>query len=144
MKSMKILLAAAMLATALPLAQVNATVADAPGDFLGSYTGPPNGDMDVLSADVFLDIVDNNFILTATMNGTIGTTATGLYVLGVDRGGATLAPFGSTGNGNVIFNSVVVLNDNATGSVTIIGGSTTPLAAGSITISGSSLTAIIP
>jgi hypothetical protein len=133
MKSIKCFLAATAAILLLPFAQANATVIDAAGDFLASYTGPHNGDMDVLSADVFFDIVNHNFILTATLNGAIGTTANGAYVFGFDTGGVTIAPFAGIGEGNVIFNKVVVVN-GTTGAINT---------GGFATISGNSLTAVV-
>ncbi len=128
------LLGLALLAGALPFAQASATVVDAAGDFLASYTGPKNADLDVLGADVRFD--GSNFILSATMNGAIGTTANTLYVFGFDKGGAVNAPFTGIGNPNVIFNAVVTVN-GTTGAVAGGGG------AGTSIISGNGFTATI-
>jgi hypothetical protein len=116
---------------ALPVA-AQATVIDAQGDFLANYTGPHNGDLDVLSADVRFD--GSNFIMSATMDGLIGSTANSLYVFGFDKGGATNAAFASIGVPNVIFNAVVAIN-STTGAFTAGG------VAGTAVISGNSLTA---
>lgn len=129
------LLELALLAAALPFTQAGATVLDPANDFLASYTGPKNADLDVLSADVLFD--GGNFILSATMNGAIGTTANTLYVFGFDKGGATNAPFTAIGNPNVIFNAVVTVN-GTTGAVAGGGG------AGTSTINGNSFTAVLP
>lgn len=123
--------------------QASATaIIDSAGDFLGSYTGPHNGDLDVTSADVILN--GANFILLATVNGNVGTTANSIYVFGFDKGGATNAPFANlTGNGvtdhidKVIFNAAVVVN-GTTGAVTL-----GALNLGTAVINGNSISATI-
>jgi hypothetical protein len=134
MKQIKQRIAFACLAVAaLPIGVANATpFIDAPGDFLASYTGPHNADLDVLSADVRFDGV--YFTMTATMAGLIGTSANSLYVFGFDKGGATNAPFAGLGEPNVIFNAVVAVN-GTTGAFNAGG------VAGTASISGNSLTA---
>jgi hypothetical protein len=42
---------------------VAAPVADPAGDFLASYAGPQNGDLDVISSEVFYDNVANTLTL---------------------------------------------------------------------------------
>jgi hypothetical protein len=122
---------ACLAVAALPVA-AQATVIDPAGDFLGSYTGPKNADLDVLSADVRFD--GTNFIMSATMAGMIGATANSLYVFGFDKGGATNAPFTALGQPNVIFNAVVAVN-GTTGAFNAGG------VAGLALISGNSFTA---
>lgn len=101
--------AMAALMTLAPAVARAATVSDASGDFLASYTGPQNGDLDILSAGASFD--GTNFHLAALMNGAIGTTSNVLHVFGVDRGSGTarfagLSP--SVGAG-ILFDAVVVL-----------------------------------
>jgi hypothetical protein len=133
MKTIKRHLALACLAlVALPVTQAHAIVTDAAGDFLANHTGPRNGDLDVLSADVRFDGVD--FIMSATMNGLIGSTANSLYVFGFDKGGATNAAFAGIGVPNVIFNAVVAVN--GTTGLFNAGG-----VAGTAQINGNTLTA---
>lgn len=102
--------AAALLAASLPLAgAAAATVADAAGDFLDTYTGPENGDLDILSASAYFD--GASFRLGATVNGAVGTTSNTLHVFGVNRGAGTALFAGmspSTGAG-ILFDAVVVL-----------------------------------
>ena len=64
-----------------------ALISDPAGDFLPSYTGPQNGDLDVLSAQVFFN--GSDFRFTSTLNGAIGATPNAIYVWGIDRGAGT-------------------------------------------------------
>ena len=117
-----------------------ATVTDPTGDFIASYTGPHLADLDVTSFSANFD--GTNFRLSATLAGPIGTTD-GLYVIGVDRGGSG-APFASIGQTGTLFNAVIVLQQDATGVVTLLPSTTTPLAAGAVTISGATISAVVP
>lgn len=109
------------------------------GDFLPTYTaGLSNGDLDVVSIDVTFD--GSIFSLSARLNGAVGTTPGVLYVFGVDRGMGT-ARFGALAPG-VLFDSVVVLRADGTGTVNrIVGGGSTTLAASDVIISGDTITA---
>jgi hypothetical protein len=136
-----------VLAGALGLAVVLAgapalatTITDPAGDFLSTYTGPHDGDMDVLSVSVAVSGAD--FWISGTMNGPIGTTANSEYVFGVNTGGAG-APFAPLETG-VLFNSVVVLLPNGTGVVVdnIASPTITPLS--SVTVSGDTISAMVP
>ena len=117
------------------------TVIDPVGDFLPSFTGPRNADLDVVTTQVVYDGV--TFRMNATNNGPVGTTAGAVYVLGFNRGAGTagLANVAS----NVLFDSVVLVNANGTGVVVdTLRGAQTPLPAGSITISGNQIVAEVP
>lgn len=125
-----------------------AFIVDPAGDFLATYTGPRNGDLDVLAAGVTFD--GTRFTLTGTLNGAIGTTAGALYVWGVDRGAGT-ARFGALAPG-VTFDSVVSLTatrdaaGNLVGSGTVnrlFEGGSTALGAGDVVISGNTITASV-
>lgn len=133
-----------VLAIALPLSQAHATLTvDGVNDFLPTYGGPHGGDLDVLTSDVVL--INDNFIFSATMNGLIGSTP-GFYVWGVNRGaGATTSNFNSLGLPGVIFDSILVVNQDGSGRVATlgVGGLTTQFTAGSFVISGNSFTAQI-
>jgi len=73
------LLAFAALALGVAAAPLSAApILDAPNDFLPTFNGPHNGDLDVLSAEVFYD--GTNFTFRSTENGAIGTTPDGLFV----------------------------------------------------------------
>jgi hypothetical protein len=142
-------IAVAVAASAAALQPARATtIVDPSGDFLGTYTGPHNGDLDVLSASAVQD--GTSVTLTANLNGAVGTTAGSAYVWGVNRGaGAQLLTFGTPSVGaGVSFDAVAVLFPNLTGAVvTFTGGMASapvPLAAGSVTSSGSTITAVVP
>lgn len=93
--------AAAILATA---GAAHATqITDPANDFYVGYTGPQNGDLDVLTTSA--DIVGTNLILGAKVNGTVGTTPNWQFVWGINRGNGT-ARFGATLAG-VLFDAVV-------------------------------------
>ena len=118
-------------------------VTDVPNDFLPSFIGPHNGDLDVLSAQVTFDGV--NFTFTSTENGPIGTTPGGLFVWGVDRGLHNQF-FGAFRPG-VLFDIAVVLR--ADGSGTVLDFAPNPqapvdLAPGSVLINGNTITGIVP
>jgi hypothetical protein len=139
----RLIAAAAALAISLfgQPALASNTITDPVGDFIPSYAGPPNeADLDVTSFTVNFD--GTNFLFNATMAGAIGS-GTGFYVIGVDRGGSGASPFTSIGHPGVIFNAVIVLQQDSTGVVTI-SGVNTPLAAGAVAISGSTISAIVP
>jgi hypothetical protein len=95
-----------------PAAQAT-TVSDAAGDFLSTFSGPHNGDLDVLSASVNYD--SSNIRLSGRMNGDIGTTANSIYVWGVDRGEGTPFLFRPATEANpigehVLFDAAVILS----------------------------------
>ena len=130
----------------LTSAPAEARVADAAGDFLPTFTGSANDDLDVLLADVAL--TPTSFSFTATLNGAIGTTPGALYVFGLDRGqGAERFVAGSPSIGQgIFFDSVVVLRPDGTGTVAdfINGNTQTNLAAGSVSVSGANLSGTVP
>jgi hypothetical protein len=121
----------AVVAVALvPAAATAGPIFDAANDFLPTFLGPHNGDLDVLSAEVLFN--GNSFILRAIVNGQIGTTPGGFYVWGFNRGAGTQG-FPTIAPG-VLFDRVVVVNSNGT----------TNVAGGSVSISGNTFTAEIP
>lgn len=128
--------AAALLA--LPLAShALSGITDTQGDFLATFAGSAaSTDLDVLSASVFYNAGTDMFTLTATMDGDIGSTATGFYVWGVNRGAGT-AGFQANGITGVRFDRVVIVRPDGTGTVAGAGS----LAAGSVSISGKTITA---
>jgi len=121
------------------------TITDPAGDFLSTFTGPHNGDMDVLSVGA----VDNatQVTLTANLAGPIGTTPGGIYVIGVNRGGGQpLLTFGTPSVGaGVNFDAVIVLNP-AGGSIVnlLLPTAQPPEPLTSVTFSGSTFTAVVP
>lgn len=148
---MKTLWKSLLVTSALTLLTVSSARADSftldpVGDFISVYEGPQNGDLDVISTNVSL--IGNNFVFTATMNGQIGTTPQGFYIWGVDRGaGASTANFAAIGLPNIVFDSVIRINQDGTGAAILLAPgppSPTPLPAGSITIFGNSFEAVVP
>ena len=87
-------------------------VSDPTGDFLGSFAGPHNADLDVTDFSVMFD--GTNFLLGGTLAGNILAVDTPLYVIGVNTGTGVNAPFGGIGEPNVVFNQVVLIT-GATG-----------------------------
>jgi hypothetical protein len=140
------ILAAALIGGGPASAAGNTPLRDAAGDFLSTYTGPRNGDLDVLGVQV--GIGPRLIRLTSWQNGTIGTTAGSIFVWGVNRGAGTARFVGatpSTGAG-VLFDSVIVLRPDGSGMVTTFGATnvSTQLAAGSVTISGRRISGWVP
>src|SRR5262245_11395324 len=109
-----------------------AGVIDAAGDFVPTYLGPRNGDLDVLFAEVLLD--GNNFYLHAIVNAPVGTTAGGFYVWGFDRGPHRVG-FPNLGSPpfalGVLFDTVVVVRP-------------TGIPGGQVIVNGNEITAILP
>lgn len=124
-----------------------APITDPAGDFLGTLTpsAPHNGDLDVISTSVTL--LGANFLFSATLNAPINTTPEAFYVWGIDRGaGATTANFNSLGLPNIIFDAVLIVQNEGTGVVNdLTGGSPpAPLAAGAVTSAGNTIQALVP
>ena len=132
---------AVALAAAAPASRAAAQlVADPAGDFLASYVGPRNGDLDVLGANVFFD--GATFRFASRSAGAIGTTSGALFVWGVDRGRGT-ARFGPLAPG-VLFDAVVVLNPGGTSTVNdLINGTSTVLPVGAVSFAGADLSATV-
>jgi len=140
------LIGAALVLTSTSLAHAE-LVTDIANDFLPSYQGPKNGDMDALSSEVTLNTGNNTMTFTATMNGPVGTTAGGAWVWGLDRGkGAELflPAFGA----GVKFDSVLALSVDPTQPSAFIdivnGGAVSPLAAGAVHVNGNTISATVP
>lgn len=113
-----------------------ATVTDAVGDFLPTYAGPHDADLDVISFSVSYNDVTDAFRLTAAMAGDIDPDKPGLYAIGVNTGTGVIAPFGGIGAPNVIFNQVIAVQKSGAAAV-----SGAPLTA---TIFGNVLTIVVP
>ena len=134
---MRHMLIAAAALVAAPQAASAATVMDATGDFLPSYTaGPRLADLDVTSFSVNYDAVGKFFTLGATFAGAIDAMTGGLYVIGVNTGTGTIRPFAAIGQENVIFNQAIVLRKDGTGSI-----GANALDPGAISIAGNIITA---
>lgn len=143
MRAMTVFAATIALAiTAVPAAAVTRT--DPANDYLPTYTGPRNGDLDVLGFSAI--VAGSNVILSSTLNGAVGTTPNGIYVWGVNRGAGTAGFAASLGLDKVLFDSVVVLAPGGTSQVVTFGVTpvATPLAAGAVTVSGNTITGTVP
>jgi len=133
-------LACAMALAAAPLASHALDgITDAEGDLLATFAGSIGStDLDVLAATVLYDPSSNLFQLSATMDGAVGSTSTGLYVWGVNRGAGT-AGFAASGIDGVRFDRVVILRPDGTGTIGGVGA----LPAGSVTVSGNTITGVV-
>jgi hypothetical protein len=109
-----------------------------------SFAGPDNPALDVLSISVVLDATQTNFTLTQTMAGPIsslvgpGGALLGSYSWGINHGYGNNS-FAEINLPNVLFDAVLTLNANQTGSYR---GSQAP--PGSVTVSGNTLAAVLP
>jgi hypothetical protein len=114
------------------------TVTDPTGDYLTSYTGPHQADLDVTSLSVMFNASTDSFLVQSTMAGLIDTTLPGFYVIGINTGTGA-GPFGAIGAPDVLFNQAIAVQKNGTAT---IGG--TALTPGSVTIGGNALSVVIP
>ena len=141
-------LAFAALAVAAASAVQAQGITDPTGDFLATYIGPKNGDVDVVSAFAGYDPGSNRFSFSGTFAGAVGTTPNAFYVWGLNRGVGTerfVAGSPSVGQG-VLFDAVVFLRPDSTARVIRFVGSTntfTELAAGTATIAGNTISGSI-
>ena len=140
-------LLAALLAFGTAAAQAQ-SITDAAGDFLPTYTGPQNGDVDVLGAFAGYSAGTDTFNFSGTFAGAIGTTAGAFYVWGLNRGAGTERFVGGTpsvGQG-VKFDAAVFLRPDGTARViTFVGAVATPVevGAGTAKISGNTISGSI-
>jgi hypothetical protein len=133
----KTLLAAAAALAYAAAAPAHATAIDDPaGDFLPSFIGAHDADLDVTAFSVSFDDVAMAFNFSATLAGDIDPSKAGFYVIGANTGTGTIRPFASVGAPNVIFNQAIVVQK--TGLAAVSGN---PLAA---TISGNSFSLVVP
>ncbi|MBX9579675.1 MAG: hypothetical protein K2X87_05140 [Gemmataceae bacterium] len=126
------------LAAVAPSAARAAITTDPAGDFLATFTGPHNGDLDVTGVEVLFD--GSVFTLHAVVDAPVGTTAGGFYVWGVNRGAGTAGFGASLGLDGVLFDRVVILRSDGTGTVPGVGD----LAPGSVTIVGNEIFGEVP
>lgn len=113
-----LLAGAALVALAVTAPAVAAT--DVTGDFLPTYVGDHDADLDVTGFFVSFDNPADLFHVRATFAGDIDPGKAGLYVIGVNTGAAASpGPFAGIGNPNVIFNRVIVVQK--TGAATLSG-----------------------
>lgn len=137
-----LIIAAAAIAAAPASAATDPT-----GDFLGTYIGPQNGDLDILDVSAVFD--GNGYTLTATLGGAPFATANTVLAWGINRGGGT-ALFQVLGappavGPSVLFDSLLVLFPDGTGRAVVNPGPAsiiTPIAGGMI--SGNVISGTIP
>lgn len=140
---------AAMAALAALLAaqpSSRAGVVDPAGDLLSTFTGPHNGDLDVVFADFTYDPSTDTFLFTSDQADFIGLTAGAQYVWGIDRGQGTERFVGGTPSvgAGVKFDSIVILRPDTTVTVRdLISGVATNFGAGKATVSGQTISAQI-
>ncbi|WP_457421750.1 PEP-CTERM sorting domain-containing protein [Roseateles sp. P5_E7] len=130
----------AALALGLPLASHALDgITDPKGDFLATFAGSSaSADLDVVAATVLYNASLDTFFLKATLDGNVGSTATGVYVWGVNRGAGTAGFGASLGLDGVRFDRVILVRPDGTGTV-----AGTNLAPGAVTISGKTITAAV-
>lgn len=140
----------AVAALAFGSASAHAAVTDPAGDFLATYTGPQNGDLDALALSVTFS--SSGVTLSSAVNGTIGTTPGSAFIWGVDRGSGTdrLITSGppAVGPADLLLDAVVRLESGGAGRVmtfpTVGPPVTTLLDPSTIMISGSTISTTIP
>ena len=123
---------------------------DPAGDFLPTYTGPPNPGLDVVAHEAVL--LEDRVVFAGRMAGPIAPTQAigGLYLFGVDRGQGTPrflnSPAAPPAIGpNVVWDAVLRINPNGTGNFNnLVAGVNTPLNPADIHISGDEFTASVP
>lgn len=106
---MRRVLLAAGAALALAAAAPAHAVTDPTGDFLPTFVGPNDADLDVIEFLVAFDVVDSVFNLRGTLAGDIDPSRAGLYAIGVNTGAGAIAPFADIGAPNVIFDQVIAV-----------------------------------
>lgn len=116
----------------------SSSVTDPTGDFLASYTGPHQADLDVTSLSVSYNASTTSFLIQSTFAGAIDPSLPGFYVIGVNTGTGT-GPFASIGAPDVLFNKVIAVQKDGTAKI-----GATSLAAGSVVIGGNALSVMVP
>jgi hypothetical protein len=116
----------------------SSSVNDATGDFLASYTGPHQADLDVTSLSVTYNASTTSFLIQSTFAGAIDPSLPGFYAIGVNTGTGA-GPFASIGAPDVKFNQVIAVQKAGTATV-----GATSLSPGSVLIGGNALTVMIP
>lgn len=133
MKKYRVVLAICLALAAAPASAV--TISDPTGDFLASFVGPHNADLDVTNFSVVFD--GTNFLIGGTLAGNILAADTPLYVIGINTGTGIIAPFAGIGEPNVVFNQVVLIT-GATGTGAL---GATPL---TTSITGNAFSVVVP
>jgi hypothetical protein len=134
-----ILVAGALLALAGGGAASALQVTDPTGDFLASFVGPNDADLDVTFFSAYYDAAASEFDLAATLAGPINPATAGLYVIGVNTGTGVAAPFADIGQPDVRFNQVIAVLKS--GTATVFGSAGPTLTA---TIDGANFSLSVP
>jgi hypothetical protein len=120
-----------------------ATVTDPVGDFLPTFVGTKDADLDLTSFSASYDASLMRYLLQGTVAGAIDASTVGIYVIGVNTGAGARAPFGTIGAPNVRFDNVILVRQDGTGAI-----DTTPpplpVFDSNITISGNTFSVILP
>lgn len=136
----KLIIAVALLSAGTA---ASASISDPVGDFLPTYAGPANPDVDILSGNVVFD--GTNFYFSESANGAIGSTPNSLFVWAVNRGGGIARPAAAPPAGaGILWDAVVVMFPDGTLRVVTFpssGPPTTTNLLGGTTVSGNSLSA---
>lgn len=90
------------------------TISDPPNDFLKSFSGPHDGDLDVISFTVDLNAALSQFDISATLDAPLDTSKSNIYVIGVDTGAGAIHPFANIGEAKVVFDKAIVVRENGT------------------------------
>jgi hypothetical protein len=136
----RLALAAIAALSAVPqLSHAIDSVSDPVGDFLPTFGGSAlSTDLDVTGATVTYNPATDVFTLSGTFAGAPGSTSTGFYVWGVNKGAGTPGFGVSLGLTGVLFDAVILLRPNGTGSV-----GAAQLPAGAVTVSGNTITGVV-
>jgi hypothetical protein len=134
-------------------------VADRAGDFLSTYNGPHDADLDVVGADVVINTTMQTVTLTGRLAGPLDPqSASKLYVFGIDRGKGSLGrdvlfqgPLGAPNPGDakigagVLFDAAVGLTAN--GPVVFFDATNpgvVPLSGVTVEVDGNEISATVP
>ena len=131
----RLLVAVAALTLVSTAAQASSEL-DPVDDFLPTFVGDHDADLDVTAFSVNYDAGTQIFTLGATFAGDVNPGRPGLYVIGANTGTGVNRPFAGIGAPNVIFNRALVIQKTGAG---VVSGN--PFTA---TIAGNTLTALIP
>jgi MYXO-CTERM domain-containing protein len=116
---------------------------DAENDFLATYAGPRNADLDVQSVRFTYDGLET-FALESTSFGTIGTTPGAAFVWGINRGDGR-ADFARLGLPDIRFDFLAALVPDGTSFyVDLVTGQQGVLAPDAVSFAGTFLRATLP
>ena len=131
-------LALALLPFVISAPAAATVVTDPVGDFIPSFAGPTTGDLDVTLFGVTFDPGTELFQISGSLAAALVPESDYYYVIGVNTGAGAIAPFGSIGQGNVIFDQVVIVGSEGEA---FLGTESNPLA---FNINGSDFDVTVP